>query len=80
MATTQISKKRKFVAELNKVLTRELAEDGYSVVKAFRRTLYMRSKHGHTVRVIAYAAAMLECRRAERRPETVTFVRDFVSA
>ncbi|KAK0593031.1 hypothetical protein LWI29_029548 [Acer saccharum] len=33
MATTQISKKRKFVAELNEVLTRELAEDGYSGVE-----------------------------------------------
>ncbi|KAI5069167.1 hypothetical protein GOP47_0015468 [Adiantum capillus-veneris] len=41
MASTQISKKRKFVADgvfyavLNEVLTRELAEDGYSGVERF---------------------------------------------
>jgi len=39
MASSQISKKRKFVAdgvffaELNELLTRELAEDGYSGVE-----------------------------------------------
>ncbi|KAG6427648.1 hypothetical protein SASPL_111894 [Salvia splendens] len=41
MAATQMSKKRKFVAngvffvELNEVLTRELAEDGYSGVELY---------------------------------------------
>ncbi|KAK0593675.1 hypothetical protein LWI29_007608 [Acer saccharum] len=49
MATTQISKKRKFVAELNEVLTRELAEDGYSVVEDFPKLKTIKLSNSHNL-------------------------------